>query len=138
MLGLCALLAVGGCAATHIAALGQPRAAISAEQVQIYLRPPASKYQHIADVSASSTGSFKFTSAAKMEVVIDRLKHQAAKLGANGLLLHGVGNQSAGSAAASVNTEPNNLQSSYALGFGASTFFFRKVGDAEAIYVEPQ
>jgi hypothetical protein len=135
---VCAIVALYGCASSHVAAVGQPRPAICAAQVQIYLRPPAAKYQHIADLSASSRGSFKFSSAAKMDIVIDRLKDQAAKLGANGLLLHGVGDQSAGSVGAGVSTETNNPHSAYGLGFGASTFFFQKVGDGEAIYVEPQ
>jgi hypothetical protein len=132
---LAALSLLGSCAASQ-PVTGSPRPAVLASQVQIYLQPPASKYEHMADLSASSKGSFRFSAAGKMDAVIDRLKVQAARLGANGILLHGVGDQSAGSIGAGISTETNNPHTAYGLGFGASTFLSRKVGDAEAIYVE--
>jgi len=153
---LCALGTAGGCASDPATVGAQPttvgaqptavgtqpgavgtRPAAMAAQVQIYLQPPPGKYRHIADLSATSRGSFKFSAAAKMDVVIERLKEQAARLGANGLLLHGVGIQSAGSVGAGVSTETNNPHAGEGLGFGASAFLSRKVGDGEAIFVEP-
>jgi hypothetical protein len=69
---------------------------------------------------------------------MQRLKRQAAMLGANGLLLHGVGDQSAGSVGAGISTETNSPHSPYGLGFGASAFFYQKSGEADAIYVDPR
>jgi len=78
-----------------------------------------------------------FSAAGKIDAVIARLKQQAANLGANGLLLHGVGDRPAGSVGVGVSTETNAPRADVGLGFGASTFFSRKVGDGEAIFVEP-
>jgi hypothetical protein len=96
-----AALSVSGCLSSQVAVVGQVRPAISPDQVQIYLQPPESKYDEIANLSASSRGSFSITAAAKMDKVIERLKKEAAKLGANGILLHGVGDQAGGSTCAS-------------------------------------
>jgi hypothetical protein len=106
--------------------------------VQVYLQPPESKYDEIANLSASSRGSFSITTAAKMDKVIERLKKEAAKLGANGILLHGIGDQAGGSIGAGISTETNSPHSPYGLGFGASAFFFQKSGDGVAIYVAPR
>ncbi len=126
-----------GCVDSHAGGSREARPEISAAQVRIYLQPPAAKYVHVADVSATSRGSFTFSAAAKMDAVIERLKEQAAHLGANGLLLHGVEDQAAGSLGAGVSTETNDPRAAPGLGFGASTWFSRKVGDGEAIFVEP-
>lgn len=126
-----------GCASSQVALVGRARPAISPDQVQIYLQPPESKYREIANLSASSRGSFSMTAEAKIDKVIERLKDEAAKLGANGVLLHGVGDQAGGSVGAGISTETNSPHSPYGLGFGVSAFFFQKSGDGVAIYVEP-
>jgi hypothetical protein len=130
--------ALSGCTSSQVAVVGRVRPAISPDQVQIYLQPPESKYDEIANLNASSRGSFSMTAAGKIDKVIDRLKEQAAKLGANGILLHGVGDQAGGSVGAGISTETNSPHSPYGLGFGASAFFFQKSGDGVAIYVEPK
>jgi hypothetical protein len=127
-----------GCVATHVSLVGQARPAISPDQVQIYLQPPETHYEQIANLTASSRGSFAVTGVGKMDKVVERLKAQAAKLGANGILLHGVGDQSAGSIGAGVSTETNSPHSPYGLGFGVSAMFYQKSGDGVAIYVDPK
>jgi hypothetical protein len=130
------IAALTGCVSSQAVVVGHARPPISPEQVQIYLEPPESKYDEIANLSASSRGSFSMTAAAKMDKVVARLKIEAAKLGANGILLHGVGDQAGGSVGAGISTETNSPHSPYGLGFGASAFFFQKSGDGVAIYVE--
>ena len=132
------IAALSGCASSQVAVVGRVRPAISPEQVQIYLEPPASKYDEIANLSASSRWSYSMTAEGQIDKVIERLKKDAAKLGANGLLLHGVGDQAGGSVGAGISTETNSPYSPYGLGFGASAFFFQKSGDGVAIYVEPK
>jgi hypothetical protein len=132
------IAALSGCATSQVAVVGRVRPAISPEQVQIYLEPPASKYDEIANLSASSRWSYSMTAEGKADKVIERLKKDAAKLGANGILLHGVGDQAGGSVGAGISTETNSPHSPYGLGFGASAFFFHKSGDGVAIYVEPK
>ena len=125
------------CATSHVVIVGQRHPAISPDQVQIYLRPPDSKYESIADLTASSGGSWAFSAGDKINKVIERLKKEAARLGANGILLHGVGNKAAGSVGAGFSTETSNPHTAGGLGFGASTFLFDTMGDGVAIYVEP-
>jgi hypothetical protein len=91
------LLAVLSGCATSYAMAGEARPPISPDQVQIYLHPPANKYSEIALLDTSSKGSFAMTAQAKTNMVMDRLKAEAAKLGANGILLEGVGDQAGGS-----------------------------------------
>lgn len=127
---------LSGCASSQVVMVGQARPAISPDRVQIYLQPPETQYDQIANLTASSGGSLAISGAAKIDQVIERLKKEAAKLGANGILLHGVGDQAAASVGAGVSTETNSPHSPYGLGFGASAFFFQKSGDGVAIYVE--
>jgi hypothetical protein len=132
------IAALSGCISSRVVLVGKARPAISPDQVQIYLQPPETRYEQIANLAASSSGSFSMTEARKMDVVIERLKKEAAKVGANGILLYGVGDQAGGSVGAGISTETNSPHSPYGLGFGASAFFFDKSGDGVAIYVEPK
>ena len=143
---LCALKAPGlavilvsatviGCAATHTVLVGQPRRPISPESVQIFLEPPKIRYEQIANLTASSRGSFAVTTHAKIDKVIERLKKEAAHLGANGVLLQGVDSRSAGSLGAGISTESETGHSPYGLGFGTSVFFSQETGSGVAIYV---
>jgi hypothetical protein len=126
-----------GCTATHAALVGQARPPISPESVQIFLEPPKARYEEIANITASSRGSFTVTTHAKIDKVIERLKKEAARLGANAVLLHGVDSRSAGSLGAGVSTESETGHSPYGLGFGTSVFLSQESGDGVAIYVEP-
>jgi hypothetical protein len=70
--------------------IGQARPPISPDQVQIYLHPPSAKYVEIALIDSSSRSSLAVTAQGKTNVVMERLKAEAAKLGANGILLGGI------------------------------------------------
>ena len=74
--------------------LGTSRAAIEPSQVKLYTELPAN-YERVALLSADSRNDFasqqNLTNAA-----IERLKKEAAKLGANGILLDGIGNYQVG------------------------------------------
>ncbi len=63
---------------------GKVRPAISPSDVKIYLDPPL-KYETIGLVEASS--DVEFSTQAAQDRVIAELKSQAAKIGANGVLL---------------------------------------------------
>jgi hypothetical protein len=130
------LTVVAGCASSQAIVVGQVRPPISADRVRIYLEPPGSKYEEIANLSATSRGSFAFSTGDKIEKVIERLKIEAAKLGANGILLHGVGTDSAGSVGAGIGVESDSGHSPY-VDVGVSAFTHPKSGDGVAIYVEP-
>ena len=60
-----------------------------------------------------------------------------ARLGANGLLLHGVDSRSGAALGAGISTESETGHAPYGLGFGTSVFLSQESGEAVAIYVEP-
>jgi hypothetical protein len=130
------LAALLGCATTRVVMVGPARPPISPDRVQVFLQPPAVPYRQIANLTASSRGALTLTSGAKINKVIERLKSEAAKLGANGILLHGVGDQGSGSVGVGLSTESDSGHSPYGLGLGVWAFTNPKSGEADAIYLE--
>ena len=86
-----------GCSTSSHVLVGTARPAIDPSQVKLYLRPPA-KYEEVALVSGDSARTFAGASGqTKMNAAISHMKKEAAKLGANGILLGTAGNQYGGS-----------------------------------------
>src|SRR3569833_225411 len=131
--GLAAALLVA-CASSHVM-IGKARPPISTEQVQIYTHPPTVPYEEIARLETSSQGSFSFTSQGKTDAVIKRLKGEAAKLGANGVLLEGIGDQASGSIGTGGGSTSYSGGSSVGGGVGIGIGLNKKVGGGIAIYV---
>src|SRR5258708_21182645 len=125
-----------GCIPSHVM-VGQHPPPISPDQVQIYLHPPTNKYVEIALLDTSSQGAFAFSAQGKTNAVMERLKAEAAKLGANGILLEGAGDQACGSVGTRVASATATGHSAFGYGFGSSATIFQKKGDGLAIYVEP-
>ncbi|EKE87068.1 hypothetical protein [Idiomarina xiamenensis] len=73
---------------TSTVMVGDKRPPTTAEQVKIYVDKPAN-YEAIAMIEASSDSSFSFSDQSKLEAAVKRLKEEAAKVGANGILLQG-------------------------------------------------
>lgn len=76
--------------------LGPARPPLSPDQVRIYRSVPL-KYQEIATLDASSGARFFHGNEHTDAEAIQRLKEEAAKVGANGVLLTLVGDESSGS-----------------------------------------
>jgi len=83
------------CGSSSHIIIGITRDPIEPEKVKIYADPPA-KHQKIAIVEASSKNSWAATDQGKTDKMIERLKGEAASLGANGILLQGVDDQNLG------------------------------------------
>ena len=83
-----ALLLVAGCASTSRVMLGQARAPIDPAQVQVYSTPPAGSVEIAQLESSSAVG---FGTQGQTDAAVARLKRDAAALGANGVILMGVG-----------------------------------------------
>jgi hypothetical protein len=88
-ISLLIVVLLSACASSHVM-IGKARPPITPDSVQIYMQPPAGKYEQIAILNTSSAGSFSFTAQSKTDSVIKRLKEQAARLGANGVILQGM------------------------------------------------
>lgn len=130
------LALVCACATSHVM-IGKARPAISPEEVRIYDRPPQTAYEEIARLDTSSQGSFSFTAQRKTDAVIKRLKIEAAKLGANGVLLEGIGDRTTGSIGTGGGGDSFSGGSSFGGGIGLSAGLKSKVGGGLAIYVQP-
>jgi len=75
--------------------VGSKRPAVDPAAVRIYLDPPK-RFEKVALIDASSENAPLFSSMSKAELVVARLKEQAAELGANGVLLQQSGDQITG------------------------------------------
>ncbi|MGA2778118.1 MAG: hypothetical protein ABSF94_11205 [Steroidobacteraceae bacterium] len=135
-LGIVAVFSVTGCVTSHVI-VGKVRPPISPDQVQLYLHPPAAKYEEIALLESSSKHSFSFTAQGKSDAVIERLKKDAAKLGANGILLQGVGDKATGSVGTEFGGATGAGNSVVGIGVNTSGTVFVKSGTGIAIYVPP-
>ena len=83
-----AALAVAGCASTSKVMLGQARPAVDPATVQVYSTPPAGAIEIAQLESSSAVG---FGTQGQTDAAVARLKREAAALGANGVVLMGVG-----------------------------------------------
>ncbi|HTY93100.1 MAG TPA: hypothetical protein VMC02_04375 [Steroidobacteraceae bacterium] len=131
------VLCLTACATSHVI-IGKVRPPISPDAVELYMRPPATHYEEIARLDASSEWSFAFGAQAKTDALIRRLKAEAAKLGANGVLLQGIGDQPSGSVGTGGGTQSFSGSGFVGGGIGINLETTRKVGGGLAIYVEPR
>ncbi|QYF93558.1 hypothetical protein KY495_23355 [Massilia sp. PAMC28688] len=118
-------LTLGGCASSAVV-VGKVRPPIAASQVKLYVTPPK-KFEEVALLQSSSQLSMAFTDQAKMDAVINRLKEEAGKVGANGVLLRGTGEQYGGSVG--VGTGGGGF------GLGTGIAITQKTGTGVAIFV---
>ena len=87
VISFCVLL-LTACATGSSIVTGTTRDPIDPSQVNLYLEPPE-EYETIGIVKASSDAGW--TEQGSVDYAIEELKNQAAKLGANGVLLSATG-----------------------------------------------
>ena len=117
-----------GCYPVSHIIVGETRSPISPSKVKIYLEYPE-EYEIIARIDASSEfafrdPSFDITWQSKMDKMIQRLKIEAAQLGANGIVIEGTTNQT-----------KQNVRVDRGSGTSISESHF-KTGTATAIFVK--
>jgi hypothetical protein len=122
--------------ATHVL-VGKPRPPITPDQVQIYSHPPATPFVEIATLDASSKSAFGAGGQKSVDKVIERLKIEAAKLGANGVILEGFSDAETGSIGTGVGSDSYGNHSAVGVGVGGSFGIYKKTGHGDAIYVSP-
>ena len=126
-----ALLTLAGCAGTQKVMLGQARTPIDPTQVQIYSTPPPGSVE-IAQLE--STSAVGFGTQGQTDAAVARLKKEAAALGANGVVLMGVGS-SGSPVGMSVGAGSYGSHTAGGVGIGIPTTQKRAAG--VAIYVPP-
>ena len=127
------VLMLTGCASSAVV-VGNVRAPISSAQVKIYIHPPK-KYEEVALIEASSRMAIAIGSQAKMNLVIERLKEEAAKIGANGVLLTEAGDKYAGSSGRVYGNATNNGAQTNSEANWDEGAVYMKAGKGLAIFV---
>jgi uncharacterized protein YbjQ (UPF0145 family) len=136
MLGLVAALGLAGCATDAIVLTGTARPPISPAEVKIYSQPPA-VFEEIAILNASKSSAFTTGGQKTVDKVIAGLKEQAAKLGANGIVLEGFSDRQTGSVGSGVGSSSVSSNSAVGVGVGGSLGIYKKTGHGRAIFVPP-
>lgn len=80
-------LALAACASSHMLT-GTPRPPIDPSQVRIYYGPPPGGFEEIALLETSS-GALTYGEQNKSDSILAKLRAEAARLGANGVLFQG-------------------------------------------------
>lgn len=84
-------ISISGCSTSHII-VGKLHPRIDPSQVVVYMDPPQ-RYEKVAIISSDSNFSLRFGAQGKINAALNRAKVDAAKLGANGLLLQSTGSE---------------------------------------------
>ena len=118
---------VGGCASTSRVMLGQAYAPTDPAQVRIYTTPPPGSVEIAQLESSSAVG---FGTQGQTDAAVARLKREAAALGANGVVLMGVGSSGASGGGVSVGGGSWGSSSYGGVGIGIPTQQKKAVGVA--------
>ena len=122
-------LTLAACAGPSRVLIGTPRPPIDPSQVQVYSQTPQNA-EEIAIVEAAGS-AFTIGSQARTDALIEKLKAEAAQVGANGIVLREMGD----AGGASVGAGTGTTIGAGGIGIGVSAPLTRKVGRATAIHV---
>ena len=135
LLTLC-ILALTACAAPQSQVItGTPHTPISPDQVVILSQPPP-VFEDVAILNASSK-SVNPAGQAAFDKVLQRLKQQAARLGANAVILEGFTDRQTASIGTGVGSTSYSSHSAVGVGVGGGFGIYRKSGQGRAIYIPP-
>ncbi len=130
-------ITASGCTTSSHRVIGKTRTPVPSDEVRIYLEPIAGPFDTIALVDASSRHSWCVTAAGKADVVISRLKAEAARLGANGILLEEISSAGSGQVGAGLAPDISRDHASVGVGLTAAGLMSSRYGRGVAIYVAP-
>ncbi|QCO68577.1 hypothetical protein E4582_09765 [Luteimonas yindakuii] len=132
---LAAVSLLAACASSHILT-GTPRAPIDPAQVRIYHGAPPGSYEEIA-VLRTQSGAFTYGAQNKTDSVLRKLREEAAKLGANGVLLQGVADEGPGGGGVSVGAGGGRFggRSFSSAGVGVNVSPSQQYGSGIAIWI---
>jgi hypothetical protein len=115
---------------------GSPHQPISPVEVKIYSQPPP-MFEEIAILNASKSVAFTTGGQKTVDKVIEGLKSQAAKIGANGIILEGFSDQQTGALGGGTGSTSYSSNSAVGVGVGGSLGIYKKTGHGRAIFVPP-
>jgi hypothetical protein len=133
-----AVAGLAGCASSDsLVMVGAARPPIPPEDVRIYSHPPPFYFEEIALLNASSNSVFSPGGQQTVDKVINGLKAEAAKVGANGIILEGFSDRQSGSLGTGVGGGSASGNSAVGVGLSGSLGVYKKTGQGTAIYVPP-
>jgi hypothetical protein len=136
LLAACLCLLIAACASTAPVLVGKARPPIAVDQVVVYSHPPPA-FEDVASLTASSKSAFAPGGPQQIDKVVERLKQQAAQLGANGVILEGFSDAQTAALGTGVGSTSYSRNSAVGVGVGGSFGIFKKTGKARAIFVPP-
>jgi hypothetical protein len=128
-----AALLIAACTPTQVLT-GTARAPIAAADVVVYTAAPA-RFEQIALLYATEKSWFHTGGQPAVEELVRRLARQAAKLGANGIILDEVADEQSLSLGTGVGSQSYTHNADISLGIGGLFEVYKKIGNARAIYV---
>ena len=118
--------------------VGQARPAIAPGAVRLYYSAPR-HFERIAIIKSSSGPTWAFTTRSQVDEAIAKLKEEAARVGANGILLENIETSASGDFGLSIGGFGigGGHHSDYAVGGGGDFYgpILHKTAHATAIYV---
>ncbi|HEY2678946.1 MAG TPA: hypothetical protein VGI65_18405 [Steroidobacteraceae bacterium] len=129
--------ALAACATDSVIITGTQRPPTTPAEVKIYSKPPPA-FEEIGILNASSNSMFTTGGQKTVDKVIEGLKVEAAKMGANGIILEGFSDQATGSVGTGVGSASASGNSASSVGVGGSLGIYTKTGHGRAIYVPPE
>lgn len=137
VLAVFAALSLAACATPNtVVMVGSAHPPTAPADVKIYSHPPP-VFEEIAVLAASNSSMFTTGGQKSVDKVIGDLKIQAAKLGANGVILEGFSDSQTGSLGTGVGSSSVSNNSAVGVGVGGSLGIYKKTGHGRAIFVPP-
>jgi len=131
------ILTIEGCATSSQVLTGSPRAPVSTSDVRVYTQAPPS-FEEIAVLSASRKSVSSAGGERAIEKMIETMKSQAARLGANGLLLEDFSDSDPVAVGSGVGSQTYTHNASINVGVGGSLGVVKKAAKGRAIFVSSQ
>jgi hypothetical protein len=132
-MAVAAMLLSAACAPIQVLT-GTARPPIPASDVMVYSTAPP-RFEQIALLSATTRTVFRPGGQKTVDKLVLRLAAQAAKLGANGIILDDVSDEQSMSLGTGVGSESYTHNADISLGVGGFFGVYKKIGNARAIYV---
>lgn len=125
-----------GCAAPQSHVLtGVARAPIPPDQVLVLSQPPP-QFQDVAIVRANDRSTHPGSPAAQ-DTVIQRLRQEAASLGANAIILEGFSSRQSATIGTGVGSTSYGPHSAVGVGVGGAFGIYTESGQARAVFIPP-
>lgn len=128
------VLTASDCASSRLVLTGTTRAPTALGEVRVYTQAPQ-RFEEIAVLDASKNSISTAGGERAIARMIESMRSQAARLGANGLLLEDFSDSSPVAVGTGVGSQTYTHNASISIGLGGALGVVRKTAKARAIFV---